>query len=88
MVTLIPSFSYLVDAFGIHVVSAIAGTITLRCVTGAVLPLAGPPLYGNLRVGWGNTVLGFVALVLVSVPLVLTRYGEKMWKKPKLEVTF
>ena len=88
MVTIIPTFSYLVDAFGIHAASAIACTITLRCLTGAVLPLAGPPLYGRLGVGWGNSVLGFIALVFVPVPLILMKYGESLRKSSKLEVIF
>lgn len=51
VVTFIPAFSYLVDAFGIRVASAVAASITLRCITGAVLPLAGPSLYSHLGQG-------------------------------------
>jgi MFS family permease len=40
-VTIVPTSSYLVDAFGIHAASAIAAMITMRCIVGALLPLAG-----------------------------------------------
>lgn len=87
-VTIIPTFGYLVDAFEIHAASAIAANISLRCVTGAVLPLAGPPLYDKLGDGWGNSVLGFIALAFLPVPLLMMRYGEKIRGSSKLRITF
>lgn len=72
------SWSYLVDAFGIHAASATAATTVLRNVSAAALPLAGPALYSRLGLGRGNTVLGGIALVFVPVPLLLMKYGERM----------
>ena len=69
--TLIPAFSYLVDAFGIHAASALAANITLRSLTGAFLPLVAPPLYHRLGPGWGNSLLGFIALAFMPVPTLL-----------------
>ena len=86
--TIIPAFSYLVDAFGIHAASAVAANITLRCVTGALLPLAGPPLYQKLGVGWGNSLLGFIALAFAPMPLLLMKYGERIRKSSKYQVVF
>ena len=87
-VTIIPSFSYLIDAFGIHSASALAISITLRCVTGAFITLAGPPLYGNLGIGWGNSLLGFIALIFTPVPLVLMKYGARIRTSSKFQVIF
>ncbi|KAF5868420.1 putative mfs multidrug protein [Botrytis fragariae] len=87
-VTIVPTSSYLVDAFGIHVASSLAAMVTMRCVVGALPPLAGPALYNNLGLGWGNSVLGFVALVFMPVPLILMRRGEKIRMKSNLQVTF
>ena len=86
MTTIIPTFSYIVDAFGIHAASAIAANITLRCVTGAVLPLAGPPLYVKLGLSWGNSLLGFIALVFMPVPLLLMTFGERIRRSSKFLV--
>lgn len=72
------SWSYLVDAFGIYAASATAATTVLRNVAAATLPLAAPPLYSRLGLGWGNTVLGFVALAFTPVPVLLMRLGERM----------
>jgi MFS family permease len=84
--TIIPSFSYLVDAFGIHSASAIAAIICLRCVVGVVLPLAAPALYGSLGLGWGNTLLGLIALGFLPVPLALLKMGEKLRRRSPLEI--
>lgn len=85
--TLIPAFSYLVDAFGIHAASALAATITLRAVTGAFLPLIAPPMYDKLGLGWGNSLLGFIALAFMPVPFIMMRYGARIRSRSKLLVT-
>lgn len=77
-VTAIPLNAYLVDTYKVHAASAIAATIVLRCIVGALLPLAGPRLYSRLGYGWGNSLLGFLALLFVPVPMVLMRLGERL----------
>jgi len=79
-VTAIPVVTYLVDAFGHYRASAIAALMIFRQAVTIVLPLAGPPLYQNLGLGWGNSVLGFIALLTVPVPFSFLRYGERMRK--------
>ena len=88
VVTFIPAFSYLVDAFGIHAASATAASITLRCVTGAILPLAGPSLYSHMGQGWGNSILGLIALTFLPVPLLLMKYGKFLRRTSRLQVTY
>ncbi len=68
--------TYLVDAFTIHAASALAANTVLRSVVGAVLPLAGPAMYSRLGLGWGNSVLAFIAIALIPIPLLLMKYGE------------
>ncbi|KAI1649923.1 MFS multidrug transporter [Daldinia loculata] len=81
--TTIPVRSYLVDAFGIYAASAIAGCAVLRNLGGTFVPLAGPPLYQKLGLGWGNSVLGFIALAFIPVPLLLMRYGQALRSRDK-----
>ncbi|KAK8061825.1 major facilitator superfamily domain-containing protein [Apiospora phragmitis] len=71
---------YLVDAFGLYAASAMAANTLVRSIAGAVLPLAGLPMYERLGVGWGNSLLGFIALSLLPISLVIIRYGE-YWRK-------
>lgn len=76
-----PLQTYLVDAYTVYAASALAASTVLRCVFGAVLPLAGEPLYNKLGLGWGNSLLGFIALALAPVPFLLSWYGERLRKK-------
>ena len=71
-----PIQSYLVDAFTVYASSAIAACTILRSLLGALLPLAGPSMYASLGYGWGNSLLGFIALAMVPVPFLLLKYGE------------
>lgn len=68
-VTMTCTFSYMVDRFGKHAASALAAPICLRNLFGAFLPLAGPILYKNLGYGWGNSLLGFLAIAFAVAPL-------------------
>ena len=72
---------YLVDAFTVYAVSAVAANTILRSIFGAFLPLAGQPLYNALGLGWGNSLLAFIALVMVPTPWIFLRYGGAMRKR-------
>jgi hypothetical protein len=41
---------------------------TLRSILGALVPIAGQPMYDKLGIGWENSLLGFLALVMTPVP--------------------
>ena len=43
---------------------------------GALLPLAGPRMFESLGLGWGNSLLGFLALAFVPAPILFSRYGK------------
>ena len=47
--------AYIIDAFGIYAASAIAANAFIRSAMGAFIPLAGPPLYNAIGLGWGNS---------------------------------
>jgi len=69
---------YLVDAYTRYAASALAATRVLQSLVGAVLPLAGQPMYERLGLGWGNSVLGFIALLFIPVPWLFFKYGEAL----------
>lgn len=87
---MMPAFScinmYLVDTYGRYSASALAANAVLRSVVGAVLPLAGEPMYDKLGLGWGNSVLAFIALAFVPIPWFFFKFGAKIrgWEKLKL----
>jgi len=69
---------YLVDTFGRYSASALAASKVLQSVVGAFLPLAGKPLFDKLGLGWGNSVLCFIALGFLPVPWLFFKYGAQL----------
>jgi len=61
----------MIDAYTKYAASAIATSSVLRAISAALVPLAGLPLYGKLGLGWGNSLLGFIAIALGGLPLLL-----------------
>lgn len=72
---------YLVDSFALYSASALAANTMMRSVVGAVLPLAAFTMFDTLGIGWGNSLLGFVAALLLPAPWLILRYGEFLRKK-------
>ena len=83
LVTLVCTLTYVVDAFTEYSASATAANAVLRSVVGATLPLAGPAMYKSLGIGWGNSLLAFIALALCPVPWVFYKFGERIRKSSK-----
>lgn len=76
---------YLVDTFTIYAASALAANSVVRSLLGAILPLAGGPMYQKLGLGWGNSLLAFIAVALIPVPWLFMRYGEFLRKRFAIE---
>ncbi|VUC30762.1 unnamed protein product [Clonostachys rosea] len=72
---------YLVDAYERYAASALAANTVMRSIAGAVLPLCSLKMYSHLGLGWGNSLLGFISIALIPIPLYIQRYGEKLRKK-------
>ncbi|RPA99636.1 putative MFS multidrug transporter [Choiromyces venosus 120613-1] len=71
--------TYIVDSYTRYAASAIGAAATLRSLAGFGFPLFAPYMYQKLDYGWGNSVLGFLALVLgVPAPFLLWQYGSKL----------
>ncbi|TQN72982.1 MFS transporter prlG [Colletotrichum shisoi] len=81
-----PIQAYVIDAYPSYAASGMAALTVLRSVVAAFLPMAGPPMYDALGLGWGNSVLGFVAVALIPVPTLIYRYGGRLRKWQKLEL--
>lgn len=78
--------TYLVDAYTIHSASAMAANTVLRSSIGAVLPLAGRSMYDKLGLGWGNSLLAFIALAMVPVAIAILIYGERIRTSKRFEI--
>jgi multidrug resistance protein len=74
--------TYIVDSYTRYAASAIGAATVLRSMAGFGFPLFGPYMYARLGYGWGNSVLGFLAIGLGwPAPILLWLYGEKLRKR-------
>ncbi|KAF2968914.1 hypothetical protein GQX73_g4701 [Xylaria multiplex] len=79
--TFIYGSNYLAGAYGIYSASALAGNAVTRSLLGGLLPLAGPKLYAALTPPWAGTFLGLLEVVLIPIPFVFWRYGDRIRAK-------
>ena len=82
----IPIQAYLLDAFTVHAASALAANAIWRSIVGALIPLAGLPMYSALGLGWGNSLLGFISILLIPVPMAILVYGERIRKNARFDI--
>ncbi|KAK0725195.1 bicyclomycin resistance protein [Lasiosphaeris hirsuta] len=66
----------LVDTFTIYAASALAANTVVRSIFGAVLPLFGLRMYHALGLGWGNSLLAFISLLMIPIAFGILKYGE------------
>ncbi|KAF1843634.1 MFS general substrate transporter [Cucurbitaria berberidis CBS 394.84] len=78
LMTFMPATTYLVDVFTIHAASAMAASTVLRSLAAAIIPLSSQTMYERLGYGWGNSLLGFIALALVPIPFLFIKFGERI----------
>lgn len=73
--------NYLAGAYGFYAASALSGNTVMRSIFGAALPLAGPTMYAKLTPQWAGTLLGLMEVVLVPIPFVFYKYGDRIRAK-------
>lgn len=76
--------AFLIDASGSYAASSMACVTAVRCLFGAFLPLVGPNLYGKLGLGWGNTLLGLISLLMVPLTYTVYKFGQKLRQRHPL----
>ncbi|BGP23471.1 hypothetical protein JCM10295v2_002367 [Rhodotorula toruloides] len=75
--------TYLIDAYERNAASALASNVVTRSIAGALFPLFAPALFHGLGVQWGCTLLAGCMLVLVPVPFLFERYGERLRQRSR-----
>nr|KMM72461.1 benomyl/methotrexate resistance protein [Coccidioides posadasii RMSCC 3488] len=77
--------AYLIDTYTIYSASAISANIVLD-PSSRDASLAGTRLYETLGIGWGTSLLAFIALALAPIPFFLLKYGERIRTHPRFQV--
>ena len=73
--------NYLVDTYIRYAASVTAALAVLRSIVAAFLPMGGLQMYRTLGLGWGNSLLAFISLALVPIPLIFYMFGERLRKR-------
>ena len=74
--------TYLVDTYTRFAASAIGAATVMRSLAGFGFPLFAPYMYDALDYGWGNSLLGFIAVGLgVPAPFLFWNFGAKLRAK-------
>ena len=70
--------NYQADAYPEYVGSVLAGNDLIRCSAGAAFPLFAPHMFHQLGVDWASSLLGFLAIAFIPIPILLFKYGKKL----------
>lgn len=83
MVPFWQGMSYLIDCYGFYSNSAIAVNTFIRSFAGAFFPLFTHAMYHRLGVPWASSLLGFICVVFIPVPILFYIYGARIRTKSK-----
>lgn len=78
--------NYYIDAFENMAASALAAGAFLRSVVGGIVPLFVPMLFDKVGYGWGMSVFGIMAVLLMPAPALFYWYGQKIREKYPLKL--
>lgn len=73
-----PYLNYFTVAYPRYAASALASNDFVRSMMGAAMPIVAYPLFHNLGVDWGTSVLGFASVAFAPIPFLIYRYGPAM----------
>jgi DHA1 family multidrug resistance protein-like MFS transporter len=75
--------NYQGDAYPIYVGSVLAGNDLMRCAFGGAFPLFAPALFHRLGVDWSCSLLGFLSIAFIPIPILLLKYGKNLRLKSR-----
>jgi DHA1 family multidrug resistance protein-like MFS transporter len=85
LVTFWQGMNYIIDCYGFYSNSAIAVNTFIRSIAGGGFPLFAPGMYHKLGVPWATSLLGFLCLAFLPVPILFYIYGARIRQKSKFK---
>jgi hypothetical protein len=86
LIIFIQGFNYIIDVYLMQANSALAGNALIRSLLGAAFPLFANVLYQRLGVAWATSVLGFISVAMIPVPVLFYFYGRQIRSWSKMSV--
>lgn len=78
LVIFMQGLNYIIDVYMMYANSAIAANTLIRSTLGGAFPLFATQMYHNLGVAWASSVLGFITLAMIPIPILFFIYGAKI----------
>lgn len=78
LVIFMQGLNYIIDVYMMFANSAIAANTLFRSALGGAFPLFATQMYHNLGVDWASSVLGFIAVAMIPIPILFFFYGANI----------
>ncbi|KAJ5900686.1 Citrinin biosynthesis cluster MFS transporter mrr1 [Penicillium subrubescens] len=78
LVIFMQGLNYIIDVYMMFANSAIAANTLIRSALGGAFPLFATQMYTNLGVDWASSVLGFITIAMIPIPILFFFYGAKI----------
>lgn len=78
LVIFMQGLNYIIDVYMMFANSALAANTVVRSALGGAFPLFATQMYHNLGVDWASSVLGFIAIAMIPIPILFYLYGAKI----------
>ncbi|CAI7676275.1 unnamed protein product [Penicillium manginii] len=78
LVIFMQGLNYIIDVYMMYANSAIAANTLIRSTLGGAFPLFATQMYHKLGVNWASSVLGFITIAMIPIPILFFFYGAKI----------
>lgn len=78
LVIFMQGLNYIIDVYMMFANSAIAANTLVRSSVGGAFPLFAVQMYHKLGVDWASSLLGFLTIAMIPIPILFYFYGAKI----------
>ncbi|KAE8349989.1 major facilitator superfamily domain-containing protein [Aspergillus coremiiformis] len=88
LVIFMQGLNYIIDVYMMFANSAIAANTLIRSGLGGAFPLFAVQMYHKLGVSWASSLLGFITIAMIPIPVIFFFYGKKIRAMSKFTPKF
>ncbi|PWY79746.1 MFS multidrug transporter [Aspergillus heteromorphus CBS 117.55] len=78
LVIFMQGLNYIIDVYLMFANSAIAANTLIRSSLGGAFPLFATQMYDKLGVDWASSLLGFITIAMIPIPVLFFFYGKRL----------
>lgn len=80
-------FAFTIDAYRLFSASAMACNNVVRSTMASVFPLFGLQMYQSMGIQWATSLLAFLCIAFIPMPIIFWKYGARIRAKSKFAWT-